>query len=115
MADGIQGTGDSSLPPLSPSDRKQFEQEFKHGVDLFQRALSEYGKADEMNKKEAFREVMERAMQVINETAHELHRGDLEKDAAKISKDFEKFQETNDQASQKVLTQDLKEAKHRIH
>ena len=101
----IQGGGTS---PLSPEDKKLYEQEFKQGVDLFQRALNEYSKADEMNKKQAFKEVMDRALQVLHQTSYELHRDDLEKQTSKIEKDYEAYQNG---APKDALSKDLKETK----
>ena len=46
----IGGSGDGAAP-LSPQDKRMYEQEYKQGVDLFQRSLGEYEKADEMYKK----------------------------------------------------------------
>lgn len=94
--------------PLSPEDRKMYEKEYKQGVDLFQRALNEYSKADEVNKKQAFKEVMDRALQVLHETSHELHRSDLEQQTDKIDKDYQAFQ---DGGSKNELSKDLKDVK----
>jgi hypothetical protein len=96
------------VPPLSPEDKRMYEKEYKQGVDLFQRALTEYSKADEVNKKQAFKEVMDRALQVLHETSHELHRTDLEQQTNKIEKDYQAFQ---DGGSKSDLTKDLKEVK----
>jgi coenzyme F420-reducing hydrogenase alpha subunit len=101
----IHGGG---TPPLSPENKKLYEKEYKQGVDLFQRALNEYSKADEMNKKQAFKEVMDRALQVLRETSHELHSPDLEKQTDKIQKDYQDFQEGE---SSKNLAKDLKEVR----
>jgi hypothetical protein len=104
----VQGPGDGSSP-ITPHDKILYEQEYRHGVDLFQRALSEYSKADEIHKKEAFREVMDRAMQVLNETARELKRSDLMEQNQKIAQSFEGFQSNDADASK--LAKNLKDAK----
>src|SRR5437016_5065591 len=96
------------MPPINPADRKVYEQEYKQGVNLFQRALNEYEKAGEMNKKQAFKEVMDRAMQVMNDAAQALHRADLEKQNAQINQDYQAYQDGNSKAP---LEQDLKNAK----
>lgn len=100
------------LPPITPHDRKMYEDEYRHGVDLFQRALNEYEKADEIHKKEAFKEVMDSAMQVLNETARELRRTDLQEQNQKISQSFETF-EANDKDATK-LARNLNQAKNTI-
>lgn len=96
------------VSPLSPEEKRSYEKEYKQGVDLFQRALTEYSKAEEVNKKQAFKEVMDRALQVLHETSRELHRSDLEKQTDKIDRDYQAFQ---DGGSKSDLTKDLKEAK----
>lgn len=54
---------------ISPQDRALYRQEFKEGVNLFQNSLAEYQKADEVHKKNALKNVMDEALQVMNETA----------------------------------------------
>jgi hypothetical protein len=104
----VQGPGEGSSP-ITPHDKVLYEQEYRRGVDLFQRALSEYNKADEVHKKEAFREVMDHAMQVLNETARELKRSDLMDQNQKIAQSYEGVQSNETDASK--LAQNLKEAK----
>ena len=100
--------------PMSPHDRVLYEQEYRRGVDLFQRALDQYSKADEIHKKDAFREVMDRALQVLNETARELKRGDLMTQNQKISKDLESYQNNDVDTAKNQLAQDLNQAKKSI-
>jgi predicted nucleic acid-binding protein len=107
----VEGPGGAEPAPISRHDKMLYEQEYRRGVDLFQRALDEYGKAEEIHKKEAFREVMDRAMQVLNETARELKRADLQNQNQKIEQSYEAFQE-NENASN--LTQNLQKAKKEI-
>ena len=97
--------------PLNPTDRKLYEQEYKQGVDLFQRSLIEYGKADEVHKKEAFKDVMTQAMQILNETARELKRADLNDQNKKISKDLVAYEDNETDVSKGQLMQDLNQAK----
>jgi len=106
MAD-VHGPNEGAAP-ISRHDKLLYEQEYRQGVDLFQRALSEYSKADEVHKKEAFHEVMDRAMQVLNETARELKRSDLMEQNKKIAQSFEGLSNEADPAK---LAQNLKEAK----
>lgn len=104
----IQGPGGESAP-INPRDKVLYEQEYRRGADLFQRALSEYNRADEIHKKEAFREVMDHAMQVLNDTARELKRADLLAQNQKISQSLQAMEES---ASEKTeLAKDLKDAK----
>lgn len=103
MAD-VQGPGEG-LPPLSRRDKDLYQKEYVRGADLFQRALSEYQKTpeDEIFKKEAFHEVMDRAMQILNETARELKRNDLMDLNQKIADAYQHMDSSQ-------LDQDLKKA-----
>ena len=109
----IGGSGDGAAP-LSPQDKRMYEQEYKQGVDLFQRSLGEYEKADEMYKKEAFKDVMTQAMQILNETARELKRTDLSTQNKKISQDFMAYQDHESDAAKNQLLQDLSQAKRKV-
>lgn len=104
----VQGPNEGAFP-ITPHDKAMYEQEYRRGVDLFQRALKEYSTADEDHKKDAFREVMDRAMQVLNETARELKRTDLMAQNQKIEQSFEGLQSNETDASK--LAQNLKDAK----
>jgi len=105
----VEGPNEGASSPISPRDKILYEQEYRRGVELFQRALSEYDKADEIHKKDAFREVMDRAMQVLNETARELKRSDLMDQNQKIAQSYQGLQDKEIDPSQ--LAQKLKEAK----
>jgi uncharacterized protein with ATP-grasp and redox domains len=108
----IQGTGGSG--PISPRDKKMYEQEFKHAADLFQRSLSEYSKSDNPYQKEEFKEVMDKAMRVLNETAQELTRKELLKQNQKIEQDWAAYQQDGSVSSQEKLNSDLEKAKKTI-
>ena len=108
---GDSGGGTS---PLSPQDKKLYEQEYKQGVDLFQRSLAEYEKADEVHKKEAFKDVMGQAMQILNETARELKRPELNAQNKKISQDFLAYQDHETDTAKSQLVQDLSQAKRKV-
>lgn len=108
----IQGSG---IPrKITPEEKKMYEQEYRHGADLFQRALQEYSKSDNMYQKEEFKEVMDKAMQVLNETARELKQKELDKQNQLIAKDYSTYQNNpTDQLKQK-LSADLDKAKKSI-
>ena len=74
-------------------------------------SLTEYEKADEVHKKEAFKDVMGQAMQILNETARELKRSDLSDQNKQISKDLAAYQDHETDASKSKLVQDLNQAK----
>ena len=67
-----------------------------------------------MYQKQEFKEVMDKAMQVLNETARELKRQELDKQNQQIAKDYSTYQSTpTDQIKQK-LDSDLDKAKKSI-
>lgn len=105
MTESIQG------PRPSREDMKMYAQEYKHGVDLFQRALVEYKSAHEVHKKDAFRNVMDKALQVLNETARGMRRNDLLAQNQKIQDDFQTFQSSQSNKDGTKLEGDLAHAK----
>lgn len=105
----------SGIGPLSPSEKKMYEQEYKHGADLFKRALEQYSKSDNAYQKEEFKDVMDQAMQVLNESAQGLMRQELLKQNETITKDYANFQKLpNDTERQGKLSNDLDRAKKSI-
>ncbi|MBF8263521.1 MAG: hypothetical protein HW387_1186 [Parachlamydiales bacterium] len=104
----VQGPGDGSIP-ISHHDKILYEKEYRAGVDLFQRALDQYNTADSPYKKEAFKNVMDQAMQVLNQTASALKRADLENQNQKISQSFTALQDQKTDAA--ALAKNLNQAK----
>jgi hypothetical protein len=100
---------------ITPREKKMYEQEYVHGAKLFQKALQQYAKSDNPFQKEEFREVMDKAMNVLNETARELKAKALVDQNTKISQDYAAFtdQPANDQVVDR-LNQDLEKAKKSI-
>lgn len=105
----------SGVGPLGPRERKMYEQEYKHSADLFKRALEQYNKAENPYQQNEFKDVMDKAMQVLNETARELMRQELQKQNDQIAKDYANFQKfPEDQDSVNKLNRDLDKAKRSI-
>lgn len=112
MTEAAKGPGPAGP---SPHDKKMYEQEYKHGADLFERALDQYEKSDSSFQKAEFKDVMDKAMGVMNDSAQGLIRKDLESQNQKIAKDYETFQKyPGDQDASKRLHQDLDGAKHTL-
>lgn len=112
MEPSIGGAGESGK--ITPEERKGFEQEYRHGADLFQRALAGYSKTDNPYQKEEFKEVMDKALGVLNGTASQLLRKELMDQTKKISKDYSDYQDHPNGRIQKKLDQDLEAAKQAI-
>lgn len=103
MTDAIGPTG---------SSREKYEQEYKQGADLFQKALTQYNKSSNPYQQAEFKSVMDQAMHVMNETAHALMRQELEKQTQKIAKDYATFQKyPSDPDTISKLNRDLDRAK----
>lgn len=109
----MSSVGDTPIPP-NPEDQKLYKQEYVHGLDLFQRALEQHAKAEEVHKKAAFEEVMERALQVLNDTARGLKREDLQSQNQQIGKDLKAYEDKSDDATRQALAKDLQRAKDSI-
>lgn len=109
MSEGVSGVGPQGP---SPHDKKMYEQEYKHGANLFDKALDQYEKSDNSFQKAEFKDVMDKAMKVMNESAQGLIRKDLEEQNQKIAKDYETFQKyPGDSEAAQRLHQDLDNAK----
>ena len=110
MSDEIQSSG--GPVPITPRERKMYEQEYKHGAQLFQKALEQHTKSDNPYSQAEFQGVMDKAMRILNETARELNRHALLEQNAKIEKDLVAFQDHP--ADKQILHQlehDLDQAK----
>lgn len=101
-------------PEKIPSDVKAaYKVEFERGVKLFQDSLAEYEKAgDFAKKKEMLKDVMDKALDVINEAA----RGFLSKTEAKEQKekllsDYAAFLKYGDTDTYAKLNQDVERLK----
>lgn len=111
MSENVSGQGPR---PLTPQDRAMYKEEYRHGVDLFQRALNEYSSADEIHKKEAFRQVMDRALQVLNDTARGLKRTDLMAQNKTIQEDLKSYESSQKDEDKSKLAADLQQAQKKI-
>lgn len=99
---------------ISPQDKAMYQQEYKHGVDIFKNALNEYTSAHEVHKKEAFRNVMNMALEVLNDTARGLMRKDLLAHNKAIQKDLQSYQNSQEDADKAKLISDLDRAQKKI-
>lgn len=98
--------------PIGPREIKRYEQEYKHGADLFERSACEYAKSNNPFQQAEFKDVMDKAMEVLNETARGLKREELMKQNQQIEKDYERFQkDPTDELARQQLVRDLEKAK----
>lgn len=106
----VSGSG-----PIDPREKKMYEQEYKHGADLFKRALDQYTKSENPYQQAQFKDVMDKALKVLNETASELMRKELQTNNDAIAKDYATFQKyPADPNTVDKLNKDLDKAKKSI-
>lgn len=106
-----QASGNSGIGPLSPQEKKAYEAEYRQGLDLFQRALDDYSQSKNIFQKAEFKEVMEKAMRVLNETAGELQKKELLKHNETLSKDLAAFEGEDTSTNAAQLMKDINQAK----
>lgn len=103
----IHGSG---MGPINPQDKKLYTQQYKHGIDLFQRALDGHATAGEVHKKDAFKKVMDQALNILNETARGLKDQKLLEQNAKIEQDYNSYRHSETGTEKDKLISDLNQA-----
>ena len=111
MSDPINAGG---TPQISQADRKAYAQEYKRGAALFEKALQEFENTDNMYKKAAFKDVMDKAMEVLNSAAQGLKDPNILAQSKKIADDYTTFQTKETPITEKQLRDDLKAAQKSI-
>lgn len=110
----VGGSGEGGMVPLTSGDKKAYEEEYMHGLDLFGRALEQCTTSPSLQQQEAFKHVMARALQVLNETARGLKREDLKQQNEKIAQDFQSYGNHRDALGERVLMEDLEQARKQV-
>lgn len=103
-----------SIGPITPRTKQKLEAEYKQGAELFEKALRQTNKSESPYKKEQFNDVMNKAMQVLNQAAQELKRGDLIEQNRKIEHDLKAYKNQPSDTAMKALIEDLSKAKKAI-
>jgi len=105
------GTIDGGANSIPPDLRTIYKHDFERSVDLFQSSLQEYEKAKEFNKKKKFKDVMDKALQIMNETASAClsKKSITEKD--QLQKDYQNFLQHDTPNTLKRLNDDLDQLK----
>ncbi len=98
------------MGPITPHNKKLYTQQYKHGIDLFQRALDGHATADEVHKKDAFKKVMDQALNILNETARGLKDEKLLAQNAKIEQDYNNYKSSETDSEKGKLISDLTQA-----
>ena len=108
MAD-IQGN-----QPINPQMKELYKQECTRGVELFQRSLQEYQKSQIPAQKEEFRDVMDKALQIIKETASQCLGKEMQKESITLQKDYNQFIANPSDTNLNRLNNDLEHFKKEI-
>lgn len=85
----------SSGDSIPPDVKQVYKQEFLEGANLFQQSLEQYQNSNIPAQKEAFKDVMQKAMQVMNETARLCLSKEAQKKEANVNVEFQKFQSSD--------------------
>lgn len=94
--------------PLSPEDVKLYQQEYREGTKLFERALDRYTTSNNPYQKEEYMKVMHRANQVLNDAARALKDKELQENQKEIEKDLTALKDHPAKSVEAKLRNDLK-------
>jgi hypothetical protein len=83
---GIEGDS-----PVTPQMREVYKQECSRGVELFRRSLQEYQKSQIPAQKEEYKDVMEKALQIVHETATQCLSKEMQKQELELEKGYNDF------------------------
>ncbi len=101
MAD-VEGSGS-----ITPQEKAMYRQEFARGASLFKQSFEQYLSSDNDNKKTLLKDVMDRALQVMNETAkYVLSQKKLEQEN-KLEQDYGNFISNESPDTIKELQSDI--------
>ena len=104
-----------TIPDKSPQNKKRmYEAEYKHAAHLFDQSLEESSHSENPYKKEAFRKVMNQALQVLKDTATALKKQELLHQYHVIEKDYQAYQASGTAETISKLHDDLGQAKKRL-
>ncbi len=102
------------MTDITPQMRQQYKQECVQGVDLFQRSLQEYQKSQIPAQKEEYKDVMDKALQVIRETVPQCLSKAMQQEELELEKDYQTYIDNPSPANLKKLTSDLQQFKKEI-
>ena len=97
-------SGDDSKVP-------SYRQEFQQGVDLFDQSFQEYMKAKEPHKKAKFKDVMDKALDVMNKSARECLSQEQMKLNEELHKDYDDYLGHPDSSHTEKVEKDIDELK----
>ncbi len=107
MTDPVSGQ------PLPHSLQETYRNEFAKGVKLFEESLNAYETTsnDEAAKKAKFKDVMDKALTIMNQSARGFLNQSGQMEEAKLEKDYQSFIASDNPAAQKQLHEDIRHIK----
>ena len=94
--------------PGSPQDKALYKQEFDKAVHLFQKSLSAYEQSQIQGQKDAFKDVMKKALEVIHQTLPQVINQKLaEQKEHKLTQDYNQFLSNDSPKNVQKLLADL--------
>jgi hypothetical protein len=109
MVDPVSGDGN-----ISPQLQQVYKQEFMEGANLFQQSLQQYQNSNIPAQKEAFKDVMQKAMNVMNETAQLCLSKEAQKKEMKLNQDFQAFQSNDTEGNAAQLNKSINSLKRSV-
>lgn len=90
-----------------------YKNEFARGVKLFEESLTEYQKTsdNESAKKAKFKDVMDKALKIMNESARGFLSESGKKEETKLEKDYQSFLAQDNPENYKRLNSDIRNMK----
>jgi len=103
---GIEGQGN-----ITPEMRATYQQQFSRSVDLFQKSLAEYEKADEQHKKDKFKDVMDKSLNIMNQTAKAAMSSSAQKQEKKLESDYQNLMANHSSENLAKVQKDIENLK----
>ena len=104
----VEGPGGGHTP--TPEEIKAYKTDYQKSFKLFQDAFTEYNKPDvEFHKKEMLKDVMNRALQIMNEVAIVSVNEAKQAKETKLVKDFQSFISQPNNGNRETILKDIQD------
>ena len=104
----------TDIEGITPQARAIYKEECVRGTSLFQKTLQEYQKSQLDAQKEQYKDVMEKALQIIRETAAQCLNQEMQKEEMQLEKDYQQFIANPSPENLKMLNDDLQHFKKKM-
>ncbi len=101
-------TGIEGDQPITPQMRAQYKQECARGIELFKETLQEYQKSQIPAQKDEYKDVMDKALQVIRETVPQCLSAYMQKEEKELEHDYDAFIHNPSPQNYNKLAEDIK-------